>query len=44
MKKDFWVIVTIISVFMGFLVGYSISSYTAVGGQGHVEESGGYSK
>lgn len=47
MRKEFWIVVTVISVFMGFLIGYCIGPYSVTsvqggGGSEHVEESGGY--
>lgn len=47
MKREFWIVITVISVFMGFLIGYCVSSYSVAsvqgeGGGAHVEESGGY--
>jgi len=37
-----WVMVIIVTGFIGFLVGYSISSYTGVEGGNYISETGGY--
>lgn len=45
MKKEFWIVVTVVSVFMGFLIGYCVLPYSVEsvqGGGAQVEESGGY--
>lgn len=44
MKQSLWVIFVIVAVFLGFLIGYSVSSYTGIQKVGYVgsAESGGY--
>ncbi len=45
MKREFWIVVTVVSVFMGFLIGYCVAPYSVTSlqeGGGQVEESGGY--
>lgn len=46
MRNSLWVIIVIVTGFLGFLIGYSVSSYTGIQKiqQGSVEkvESGGY--
>ncbi|VAX15480.1 hypothetical protein MNBD_NITROSPINAE04-1331 [hydrothermal vent metagenome] len=51
MKKSIWIVFVIVSGFVGFLLGYSISAYTGMQKGGNIsmesagygeEESGGY--
>lgn len=42
MTEGSWVMVIIVTGFVGFLVGYSISSYTGVEGGSYISETGGY--
>lgn len=53
MKSSIWVVIVIVALFTGFLIGYSVSSYTGIqkigkglsGGTeagGYGEETGGY--
>ncbi|HEB71824.1 MAG TPA: hypothetical protein ENI77_04320 [Nitrospirae bacterium] len=42
MKKSIWIVFVIVSGFMGFLLGYSVSSYTGIhkGGDFSMESAG----
>ena len=45
MKNSLWVVFVVVSAFLGFLIGYSVSSYTGfqkVQGYTTVAEAGGY--
>jgi hypothetical protein len=53
MKSSLWVVIVVVALFTGFLIGYSVSSYTGIqkvgqglsGGTeagGYGEETGGY--
>ena len=45
MKNSLWVIFVVVTGFLGFLIGYSVSSYTGiqkVQGYTEVAEAGGY--
>ena len=44
MKTSLWVVLVVVAGFLGFLLGYSVSSYTGIQKVqgGYVAESGGY--
>lgn len=44
MKTTLWIVIVIVAVFMGFLLGYSVSAYTGIqAAKGNIElETSGY--
>ena len=46
MKTSLWVVLVVVAGFLGFLLGYSVSSYTGIQKVqgGYVAESGGYAE
>jgi len=41
MNTNHWIVIAVVGI-LGFLLGYSVSSFTLASGGGHVTEIGGY--